>query len=532
MQYCKVLVIGIDGACFDVIKPWIDDGSLPNMKYLMENGRFGLSESVILPASPSAWASFSTGKTPGKHGVFGYTYREPETYDFRIMRYDNKKSEDIYGILSKHHKKVCVVNVPFTYPPEKVNGIFISGLLGAPSGIKEAIHPKELCARLKKQIKHLDRYLQPYSGSHDKYIKDLKNIIGTRIKLNLFLLENCKWDLFVTVFDESDLMHHVAWKGLDVRHPEYCRSISKKYGNLIKETYIEIDKGIGEILRKTDKNTTVFVVSDHGFGLKYDLPFPLNLWLEKKGYLKIKGKPKNALFRLGMTKNRFRELLDKIHITNALRKIIPEDVRGRIPNDYASNDIDWDKTKAFSLGGSRFVYFNVKGKYPRGIVSEGEYPALISKIKKDLLDIKNYRGEEIVKEVYDLKKLYDCDDSVTENLPDLVVLLKEIPTEYVGDKIGKEKNLFKKEVTPEHHLNGMYIAYGRNINKAKNCANIRLIDLAPTILHILGIPIPKDMDGKVLTDTFKKKRKIKYEKLDKTKIEKERVNELIKNIKF
>jgi Type I phosphodiesterase / nucleotide pyrophosphatase len=143
----RLLIIGLDGATFDVITPWAQEGKLPNLRKLLENGAHGALKSTIPPMSPPAWTSFMTGKNPGKHGVFDFTARKPYSYDIEFVNARWRRAETIWKIMSEEGKRICVLGVPFTYPPEAVNGVMISGIdTPATGGIADAtaFHPKAL----------------------------------------------------------------------------------------------------------------------------------------------------------------------------------------------------------------------------------------------------------------------------------------------------------------------------------------------------------------------------------------------------
>jgi len=142
-----VTVIGLDGATFRLILPWVKQGKLPTLKKMMDQGVWGNLQSTIHPLSPQAWASFMTGKNPGKHGIFEFVEHKANSYDLRYVNGGFVQGKKIWKLLSDAGKKVCVINVPFTYPPEKVNGNLIAGL-DAPGLCSDFCYPPELLTEI------------------------------------------------------------------------------------------------------------------------------------------------------------------------------------------------------------------------------------------------------------------------------------------------------------------------------------------------------------------------------------------------
>jgi len=153
----------LDGATFKVITPWVKEGKLPTLAKIMEKGAWGELESTIHPLSPQAWASFMTGKNPGKHGIFEFVEHKPHSYDLRYVNGASVQGKKLWDILSDAGKRVCVINVPFTYPPNKVNGYLIAGL-DAPGPHSNFCHPPELMAELTQKFGQYQLRQHPYKA--------------------------------------------------------------------------------------------------------------------------------------------------------------------------------------------------------------------------------------------------------------------------------------------------------------------------------------------------------------------------------
>jgi predicted AlkP superfamily phosphohydrolase/phosphomutase len=125
----KTVVIGLDGATFDLMGPWIEEGKLPHIKELMDKGCSGVLESTIPPLSPVAWTSFMTGMNPGKHGIFDFV--EPFQNGALGTRLNNRKDckqIPIWRYLNNEGHKTVILNVPMTFPPDELDGLMVSGM--------------------------------------------------------------------------------------------------------------------------------------------------------------------------------------------------------------------------------------------------------------------------------------------------------------------------------------------------------------------------------------------------------------------
>ncbi|MCK4831862.1 MAG: alkaline phosphatase family protein, partial [Anaerolineales bacterium] len=140
----RILVLGVDGATFDLIEPWAAAGYLPNFARLMAGGVHGELESTLPPVTSPAWPSFMTGCNPGKHGVFDFI--RPQGDGFGLVNSTSIRQPTIWQILSDAGLKVGVMNVPVTFPAQPVNGFMITGLLSPARG-GDVCYPADLLSR-------------------------------------------------------------------------------------------------------------------------------------------------------------------------------------------------------------------------------------------------------------------------------------------------------------------------------------------------------------------------------------------------
>ncbi|MBN1873001.1 MAG: alkaline phosphatase family protein, partial [Anaerolineae bacterium] len=145
----RVFIIGIDGADFDLIMPWVHQGYLPNLHKLLAEGSSGRLRSTIQPTSAPAWVTFMTGVNQGKHGLYDFVCRRSQSYDLQITNASHVKSPTIFDILSQVGGRSIVINLPYMVPPRSVNGIVVGGPFAA-SVTPDIVYPRSYFETLKR----------------------------------------------------------------------------------------------------------------------------------------------------------------------------------------------------------------------------------------------------------------------------------------------------------------------------------------------------------------------------------------------
>ncbi len=519
----KVIIIGLDGGEPSIIDK-LTEKELPNLYRLKREGSSGRLRSTIPAATAPAWSAFMTGKNPGNTGCIDFIQRVTNNYettavdtemarkeggiDLSVLTTQMSGSKRLWEVVSEAGMKVGVMHVPMTYPPLKVDGFMITGL-GTPGTDSEFTYPKELRSKLLNEFGYKMHITElNVTDREDIALADLYATERKRKDVALKLMNTTEWDLFMVVFEGTDYIQHMFWKYMDPTHPQHDSEKAKKYGNAIYEYYQEVDKFIGELTAKIDENTTVFIMSDHG-GASLKKYFYIHKFLKNLGFLTLKEKSKGSktLARMGIQKDLIYSILIKSKLYKIIYKI-PKFLRGMVPsNDYNISDFDWTKTKAFSISGWGMVYINLKGREPNGIVEPGEeYESLRDTIRHELLNLKDPdSGEAVVKEVLKKEEVYS--GKYMDILPDLVCridnieCLEIIPSDNNNDSLFTTQNL-KRSGT--HAKDGIIFAKGNGIKGSYTINKAEIIDLMPTILYILGIPIPDDMDGSLLEEMFDK----------------------------
>ena len=502
----KVLVIGLDGTPLELVRPWMEKGLLPNLATFLREGVVTNLESVIPPQTASGWSSMITGKNPGKHGVFGFFKREPSGYDLLPVSASDRKSLDLWEILSQFEKKVGVFDVPVTYPVRKVKGFLVSGML-TPFGVKDYCYPANLVDELDSKIGSFSPPFTLVTGNEETVEGRLNSLTDNHGQAILYLLDNKEWNFFMTVFHGTDRIQHVFWKYMEENSNCDAQKRSK-YRDAILRYYQKVDGIIGEILLRADDNTTVFIVSDHGAGQLTKWVHP-NVFLLKEGFLKIRRGVAESLryllFSAGISP------LNVLKVALALNVLRFKDRVGRgqmrsIMNKFflSLKDIDWSRSAAYSFGGWGRVFINLKGKFPQGMIESGrEYEDVMTDIISRLKELEDPEtGKKICAEIYRKEQIYD--GPYLDEAPDIVYQLTPGYYSFPDYEFGSKALVTGiSGWSAGHTLDGVLMMKGKNISRMM-LPKAKIVDVAPTVLALLGLPVPTDMDGRVLVEAFSK----------------------------
>ena len=520
----KVVVIGLDAATWTVIRPCMAEGKMPNLAKLMKAGVSGTLESILPPITPPAWTSFMTGKNPGKHGIFHFVETEYGGYAMKYANATSRRSPTVWKLLNNAGYSVGTMNIPFTYPPEPLNGFQISGM-DTPSETSPFIHPPELREELVKHLGGIQldlRFLGAMSTDErrNQVLAEMEQMDNQWTKAALYLLENHPQDVMMFVFMSIDTVQHYFWQHMDKGHFLHDLKLAPKFGDAVRKVYERLDAAAGQIIDRLPPETTLFVVSDHGGGPVVDRTIFLNRYLAQLGLLHYDEKTTSGIRSLG--KKLLRVSFSMLRSTLSSRqkswlaRLFPK-IRQKSEMAYSSfTSIDWSRTKAYCsevLASPPCIWINLKGVKPQGIVDPGAYDALVTFIIEKLAELKDPRTDKpVINRVYRRNEIFY--GPFAHEGADLVLdwwsedsLFSSQPSfpEDTGKPaliIREHRPSEKSEWGGTHRLNGILIARGSGFRSGAEIANARLIDIAPTLLHLLGVPVPEDMDGKVLASAF------------------------------
>jgi predicted AlkP superfamily phosphohydrolase/phosphomutase len=510
MSSDKVFILGLDGASPDIIDALIEEGRLPTFKRLKEEGGMGKLRTTIPPITGSAWSSFMTGKNPGKHGIFDFIRRKEGTYDLSTINAEFREGRSFWSWGSDEGKKVCVFNVPVTYPPEKVNGVMVSGML-TPSNKTDYTYPPSLVNELNRVTGGYQIHIkESYSkGGEDRFLAHLYEVTEKRIKAMEYLFGLEPWDLFITIFQGIDVLQHELWHCWDPSHFRHDPS-QKRYLEAIPEFYQKMDGVLKRILEDwIGPEWTLIVMSDHGAGRLQKLLY-INNFLMKKGFLKLKRgvrtSLKNLFFKSGLVPMTFYHLLLGMGLGRLKRKARFGQTQSLLKPFFLSfEDVDWDQSVAYSIGSTAGqIYLNVKGREPKGIVEpDHEFKKIREEIIRELKElIDEETGERVVEEIYRKEEIYQ--GSHLGEAPDIIFFPKGFEIAAFGEYEFASHRILDDSwgVSGSHRMDGLFMIKGNRIQKDIILEGARIIDLAPSVLYLLDLPIPTSMDGKVLQKAF------------------------------
>jgi predicted AlkP superfamily phosphohydrolase/phosphomutase len=262
-----VVVIGLDGADYDLLLPWIEAGDLPNLSRFLDSAAVGKLTTVYPILSPVCWTSAVTGVNPGKHGIYDFQKADPAGGDPLIETATNRRAQPIWMLLSDAGYRVAVLNVPMTYPPDPVRGVMVSGF-PYPNGNVNFTYPPELQAKLGNYpLDYLG--LSLFSRTQQSILADIKSGQEARARVAKDWVRSGKYDFIWVVFTDPDRVQHFFWKDMDPHHPRHTAAGAALFGTAIHDIWVRDDQILGDLLAAIPKDATVMMLSDHGFDAIY-----------------------------------------------------------------------------------------------------------------------------------------------------------------------------------------------------------------------------------------------------------------------
>ncbi|RLI46364.1 hypothetical protein DRO69_03290, partial [Candidatus Bathyarchaeota archaeon] len=361
-------------------------------------------------------------------------------------------------------------------------------------------------------------------GNEDNFLRDLYHTAEKRTEITLDLLKNYEWDFFIVNYDCVDEVQHWFWHYMDSRKNNLNYQKVKKHEKAILKIYQKMDEILKKFLRNLDEKTAVMIVSDHGFGPQYGL-IHLNNWLMNLGLLKLKKnlstKVKFWLFKHGFSPQSLYNLVTKLNLQSLISRRGTgkrERARSVLKKLFLSfSNVDWSKSKAYSFGMSGAIFINLRGREPQGIVEREEYEKIRDFIIKESRKLKNPETKEkIIRRVIKKEEIYSgpCVDMA----PDLLIVPMETYSAFGDFEFFSHSLVSPAPQTGFHRMNGVFILKGEGVKRKKTLNNINIIDVVPTILKVMKLPIPSDVDGKVPIEAFEpsylKLHPILYETVD------------------
>lgn len=483
-----VIVLGLDGATWDLLDPLVDEGRLPNVERLRREGRAGVLESTVPPITPPAWLSMATGQNPGKTGVFYFLNRTAaDDLAFEPMGTDDFRGRSFWDVMDARGRSAGVFNVPMFGPPYDLDGFVVAGFGAETEGALTS--PPSLTGELEEATGGYEvevPYADPkYAGRPERLERDLHRLLDTQERAIEYLLEEKRPDLFFGVVSVTDWAQHYFWRFRDPGHVLY----EPGYEGALADLFARVDDVVGTVADVADRNdATLLLVSDHGFG-PVNGTFYANAWLEREGFLHRERR--SALGRLRSS-----------YFPRLRRAVAP--VVSRVPalNDLATRVGRSVRTlPAEDLDAERSVAFAGRQGLTGGLVyslSDGaDLEAVVSALRRACAD----RGLEV--DVHRSAELYHGPKAALA--PDVVFAVEGY--EFAVDPRYPPGEEVFVDRPPEpargggHRREGMYVVAGPRVEPGEG-ERRSLLDVAPTLLALLSLPVPAEVDGEPMHAAF------------------------------
>jgi predicted AlkP superfamily phosphohydrolase/phosphomutase len=501
----SLLVIGLDGATLSLVEPWAAAGHLPTLARLLDAGAFGALRSTLPAATFPAWTSLVTGVNPGRHGVLDFTERVPGTYRLRFVNGGRRRAPALWTRLGAAGRRVAVLTVPATYPPEPVHGVMVSGfdspLATAIDG--SFVHPPELYDDIRQVVGRVPfaDFQEAFTGPgwHVDALARLLDGVERRRDLAAHLLAREAWDALMVVFGESDTVAHHFWRFHDVRSPRHAPS---PWGDAVLRIYRALDAAIARLLDAAP-GASVAIVSDHGSGGASDRVVHLNRRLAECGLLAFR----RGTDGLARTLRTAALRAVPLRLQGRLLRRLPS-AAGRLEGRARFGGIDWAGTTAYSeeLDYHPHVWLNLQGREPQGIVAPEHYEVTRARVAAILADWR-WEGRRVVERVWRREELHH--GPFVAGVPDLLLELAEIdgytPSCLRSDGFGPSvRRLARAEygggrgsgMNGSHRRDGMFLFAGPGVQRAGRIARADITDVLPTLLTLAGLPVPLGLDGR------------------------------------
>jgi len=516
----RVLFIGLDSADAELIEQWERQGLLPNIARMRAQGTSGRMATTAEILHVSAWPSIFTGVTPDKHGLYHAYVMNPGDQSPTRPRPDKTPFPFFWKLLSEQGKSSVVMDAFMTCPLQNFKGSQIVEW-GTWSWFSE---PAIVPASLKSEI---EAKFGPYPAPEHSKVAVLPEsqwfrdslVAGVEKKTQVikWLMQKEGWDLFLTVYGETHPAGHYLWHLHDPSYPTHPECVDPSLRDALRDVYVAVDRGIGEILKQAGEKTTVFLVSGDGMGPNYSGSHILEELLRQMGLTATSGSANGG----GKTAAGKGSSFSSKHLLSTLRQMIPQNVRTAVSQTFFSHSmkeklalkwltagIVWEKTRAFLISNANegYIRINLKGREPQGIVEPGEeYRKLVEELYQVALALAGpATGKPAAHTVYKTDEIFK--GPCRSHLPDIIINWDpeaKVTNELLAGKLGRIKT---KEpgygVVPfyvgNHRPNAFAIVTGPDVPKGECLEGNHILDLTPTILSLLGLETPAYMDGKVL----------------------------------
>jgi predicted AlkP superfamily phosphohydrolase/phosphomutase len=502
---------------FRLLKPIVEEGHLPTLGRLMAEGAHGVLLSSIPPVTPPGWTSSYTGVNPAKHNVFDFKdhvkYLEGElVYEMASPTSLSIKADPFWRILNRAGMSVGIVNAPMAYPVEEMDGYMIAGF-PCPTEGEGLIYPPDLEQEIQRSMPGYRFYGDPQylnKEQPDKYLEGIHRIAANRAKASLHLARSRPTDVVAMIFTEVDRVQHYFWNTWDETHPTYNQE-KARFRSALPDHYKVIDNGVRELMEEVGPDVPVLVYSDHGAAGVTRHFYPNTFLIQEgvivmkgsKGEKKDPGKKGKEVKASRLDRRRLEATMKRMGIERIIHKI-PKRLRNMFPV-YNFETVDWSRTKAYYSSASAQAFtINLKGREPEGWIEPGrEYEEAVEEVIAVLERLRDpATGKSPFDSIHRRTDLWE--GPYLENGPDIVTVPAEgyLALKDMSDHVFEDVGNGWHDKSADHERAGVVILHGPGIRRGVELEDHVIEDIAPTVLHLCGIDVPRYMDGKVMVDAF------------------------------
>jgi predicted AlkP superfamily phosphohydrolase/phosphomutase len=473
----KTIVVGLDGASWDLLDPWIEAGHLPTLERLREEGSWATNRSAYPPVTFPNWKVYASGKNPGKLGVFWFERVDLEAGTIDVMEGADFDTAEVWDYLNDDGYATGVVNMPSTYPPREIDGIMVSGGPDAAEGEYRSLesgytYPPELEDELRERFDY-DVHPDPLLSSNAETgaeVEEILRLLDLRFDVAIDALTERDHDFVHVTLFYLNVIHHFFWD----------EEPSLRAWQLVDERLAEIE---------SMEDVNLVITSDHG-SIETEAEFYINEWLAENGYLQKDRSADYYFQRLGLTRENVLSVAKRLGAVDLLAKVVPERLQQMVPQEAGvkrgrkMEAIDLEETAAVASSQGP-IYLNPD------VADESTREALI----EELSAVTDADGEPYFTNVYRGEEVYSGE--YVEDGPDVVV--EQRPGVHVNDGLGGGEVVTEPDRwRAENTMTGIFLAKGPDFEPQGELADVRMVDLAPTLLALYGVAIPTDVDGEVL----------------------------------
>jgi predicted AlkP superfamily phosphohydrolase/phosphomutase len=483
----RVVLFGLDGATYTVLDDLVKRGVMPYLGEFMAESARGLLQSTVPPLTPPAWTTLVTGRSPGVHGIFNFLQYESATSPYlRIVTSRSIACETIWSIIGRYGMRAGSLNFVAHSPALKINGYMIPGWVPW-RWMKQHSHPIGLVDKLKEAIPGFDVHEMAMNFKEEEKAVAGLEIADYESWIDLHIRRERQWfnvlrhqlihdpcELTAIVFDGVDKLQHLVWQFLDPSlEPADPSAAFLRVRNQCWDYFRQLDDFLKETVWLAGPDAHVLIASDHGFCGTREIVY-INTWLERKGYLTWS--PTAPV---------------ETDESNELGEAHP----------YHLTHLDLSKTRAYATSASsNGIHIAVRGVRGDGGVAAEEYASFREELIDALLTecVDPATGGSLVARTWTREQAFA--GPKVNDAPDVTVALRD------GGffSVLRSGTVLKPRtcVMGCHHPDGVLIGHGPGVRPGEKIPPARLLDITPTILHLLGVPLPADLEGTVVSDLF------------------------------